>query len=731
MAATAETADEARRVLGKRLEARLHRDALSIWELRAASGGTLRRLSLEVPVSDGVERSTVEVELPVYLWTRAGERRGAIPSLELKMSLGSNTSLDATCLEHVCDALDPRERLEHLRQWLRDAPTSAEKAVRLERLELELEEVSNREREWARLPEGLASMATPLHREWDRRDAPRAFERDAEVDALSRHLAEDRREGLFLVGAPGVGKTSLVAELVHRILQGDVSPRLQELPVWRLDGRGGTSEVAGDWRERTGRLLDAIADVGGLLLVDDLVEWLAEARRFGEATHLSHMVLPRIRSGGLSLVAEARPDELGHLERHLPTLFRELRQMPLEPMSPEQTESILERVSFRLGRQQGVRLEADARRAVLELTERFRDRGALPGSAVDLAERTARTHRDRAVEDDGERPILRPDAVFESFASQTGLPRSVLDLETDFGPNGVRQQLERAVVGQPEAIEAMVDVVSLVRAGLNPPDRPIGSFLFVGPTGVGKTQTALALAEHLFGSEDRLLRFDMTEYQDVASAGRLVGHRRGAAGVLARRLREQPFRVLLLDEIEKAHPSLFDVLLQVLGEGRLTDGLGRTVSTNHCIVVMTSNVGSDDVPSVTETLDVDAHRRRHLDAVDEVFRPEFVGRLDEIVPFRPLDASTARRILDRALDEALQREGLARREIEVDVDDAVIDHLVDVGIDARYGARPLQRAVEERVVAPLGRWLARHPARTEARLRVHLGDDGPEITELD
>ncbi len=705
-----------------------HNGGTTLLSAEADASGELYHLSLTLPVSDGVTRHDIELDsIAVYVRSNSRGTRMALPRLDLDVEISPNVDLEEACLEQITRALNPRERLEALSPHREACREEASRDVELRALTVEREAAREPNVREEHLPSGVASRVVPLHQRWDRKDSPRAFERDREVETIIHHLSASRREGLLLVGAMGVGKTSLVAEVVHRILREEVPAELHDTPVWRLDEMPSAFDD-GTWRERTEHLLEAIGSRGGMLVVDHLVEWVDEARQFGEASHLEHVLIPHLRTGDLECVTEARPGELGYLERYVPTLFGELRRLSVDAISPSRTETVLERVSFRLGRQQGARLDTEARRAVIEVTERFQAHAELPGPAVDLAERTARTYRDDAIDVGDDRPVLRPRHVFEAFSSQTGLPVSVLDLEMSFSPDDVRAHVEREIVGQPEGIEAIVDVVNVVRAGLNPPGRPIGSYLFVGPTGVGKTQTALALADYLFGSEERLLRFDMTEYQHARSAGRLVGRRQGERGELARHLRDQPFQVLLLDEIEKAHPSIFDLLLQVLGEGRLTDGVGRTVSTRHCIVIMTSNVGTDEVSSLEFQGNPEAHRQHYLDEVESFFRPEFIGRLDDIVPFRPLDASVARSIVEQALDEALAREGITRRRLDVDVDEAMFDYLVQVGVDARYGARPLRRAVEEHVVAPLGAWLSSHPNRTDTTLRVQLSDeDEPEI----
>ena len=273
----------------------------------------------------------------------------------------------------------------------------------------------------------------------------------------------------------------------------------------------------------------------------------------------------------------------------------------------------------------------------------------------------------------------------------------------------------------------MVDLVATVKSGLNDPYKPLSTFLFIGPTGVGKTQMAKTLAAYLFGDEARLIRFDMSEYSDLDGVVRLIGAF-NQDGELTRRVREQPFSVVLLDEFEKASPRIYDIFLQVLGEGRLTDAAGKTTFFHNAILVLTSNLGGGSKAfrppgfAVGETIDpkvINATLKEHyLDQVEQYFRPEFVNRLDKIVVFGQLSPSAVRDIARRELNEILLRDGITRRNILVEMDEAVIDLVLERGYSAEYGARPLKREIERRVVAPMARSLAQRSAQDQTLLRV-------------
>ena len=320
-----------------------------------------------------------------------------------------------------------------------------------------------------------------------------------------------------------------------------------------------------------------------------------------------------------------------------------------------------------------------------------------------------------------------------TFAERTGLPLLLLSDEVPLRTGDVRAFFEARVLGQDEAVEAMVDLVTVAKSGLQDPNKPLGSFFFVGPTGVGKTELTKALAEFLFGSSDRVIRFDMAEHGSGDALPRLIGtawHSNGE-GELTRRVREQPFCVLLLDEIEKAHRDVFDALLSALGEGRLTDANGRTADFRNAIVVMTSNLGAGQgsaavgFSAADAAAEADRLRRHFVEQAEKFFRPEFFNRIDRVLPFHALDPETVRRIARRELGRLLMREGITRRRLLVEIDDAVVERLAESGFHPHYGARPLQREIERAVIQPLARLIVEQ--RPSAGDLVRFTCDGDEI----
>jgi ATP-dependent Clp protease ATP-binding subunit ClpC len=297
----------------------------------------------------------------------------------------------------------------------------------------------------------------------------------------------------------------------------------------------------------------------------------------------------------------------------------------------------------------------------------------------------------------------------------------LIDPSVRLDPDEVLARLKERVVGQDEAMALLRNLVVTLKTGLCDPSRPLGAYLLLGPTGVGKTESALSLAAYLFGDEKRLTRFDMAEYAAPGSAFRLTAAGAGQ-GSLTARVREQPFGVVLLDEIEKADGGVHDLLLQLLGEGRLTDAHGRTVSFRNTVVLLTSNLGAESSGRTFGFGGASADARGHyLAAATQFFRPELVNRLDQIVAYHPLTPAEVKAIAVRVLERAVRREGLARRGVSVRWSPEVVDRLAELGFDPRYGARPLKRAVEQHVVAPLAALLAK--AGTGAPKSIHLSVD--------
>jgi len=546
----------------------------------------------------------------------------------------------------------------------------------------------------------------------------RAYRRDKEVEEILAIIASERRPSLLLIGPPGAGKTAIVHEVARRIRRKECPEVLHNRQVWAVTGSSliaGCSYV-GEWEGKLSNVVQEVRKKRHILFVEDVASLAEEGRWSRGDTNMADFLKPHVQSGDVIVIGESTPARLRRAEQLTPGFVAHFRTLEVAPTSEADTLSILTHVARELERSEEVRIAPAALEAAVELTNRFLPYRAQPGKAIVLLEQTVGDfvgQRKPTTSGEAEqRPLTRRDVV-ATFTRQTGLPDFIVSDDVPLELAAVRTHFAERVIGQEAAVDTMTDLIATIKAGLSDPEKPLGSFFFIGPTGVGKTQLAKTLASYLFGDERRVIRFDMSEYSDPIGARRLIGlPGSGEEGELTRQVRAQPFCVLLLDEFEKADPQIYDLLLQVLGEGRLTDAGGRTTSFQNAIILLTSNLGgsareqrSIGLPTGSQAA-TGSDRQYWERKVKEYFRPEFVNRLDQIVVFNPLSPETMRRIARRELGEVLLREGLVRRNLLVEIDEQVIDLLMEQGFDSNLGARPLKRAIERLVVRPLARFLS-------------------------
>ncbi|MEU8587616.1 ATP-dependent Clp protease ATP-binding subunit [Streptomyces sp. NPDC048664] len=599
--------------------------------------------------------------------------------------------------------------------------------------------------------------------------------RDEEIEQTIEVLSRRGKNNPVLIGDAGVGKTAIVEGLAQRIAENDVPDILLGRRVLALDL---TAVVAGtryrgDFEERLTTIVGEIRARS-----DELIVFIDEMHTVvgagtgtdGGSMDAGNILKPALARGELHIVGATTLEEYRRIEKDAALARRFQPILVPEPTLPDAIE-ILRGLRDRYEAHHQVRYTDEALVAAVELSDRYLTDRHLPDKAIDLIDQagarvrlSARTKgtdvralereverltrdkdqavadesyeqatrlRDRITElkdridrtaddteaDEGQHLEVTAEAVAEVVSRRTGIPVSRLTEEEKKRLLGLEEHLHQRVVGQNEAVAVVADAVMRSRAGLSSPDRPIGSFLFLGPTGVGKTELARALAEVLFGSEERMVRLDMSEYQERHTVSRLVGAPPGyvgheEAGQLTEVVRRHPYSLLLLDEVEKAHPDVFNILLQVLDDGRLTDAQGRTVDFTNTVIAMTSNLGSEAITrrggsigfgSGGAEADEDARRDQILRPLREHFRPEFLNRIDEIVVFRQLSAEQLRRITDLMLDKTRRR--LHAQDIDVTFTERAVDWLAQRGFQPEYGARPLRRTIQREVDNQLSRLL--------------------------
>ncbi len=557
----------------------------------------------------------------------------------------------------------------------------------------------------------------------------KTYRRDGIIENILQTLAGMRNNSVLISGASETGKTSVLHEVVRRIQRKECDNTLQDREIWMLtpDRLIAGAQYIGTWEERLKDIVAECREKQHILFVEDLPGLIEIGRWSKSDQNVAQALKPHVEAGEIVLMGEASEDRLRMGEGQAPGFINLFRLLRLEPMSEDETLSVASHVARDLEREMGLRLEPSSVEAAVELARRFLPYRSFPGKAIRLLESAA---ADSKHERKGFlRPVVRREQVIATFAAQTGLPEFIVADSARLEADEVLKYFESCILGQDEAVHSMVDLIMTIKAGMNDPQKPLGTFMFIGPTGVGKTQMAKALSSYLFGDENRLLRFDMSEYIGADGVARLTGAF-NTEGELTRQVREQPFCVLLLDEFEKADPRIYDIMLQVFGEGRLTDANGRTTYFHNAIIIMTSNLGSNqralrspgfvrDAAGGDDDQVLETHFRSR---VEDYYRPEFVNRIDKIVAFKQLTLPALRQIAARELGEILLRDGITRRSILVEIDEPVIDLVLKEGYSPIYGARPLKREIERLVVSRMARALAQRNPDEQTLLRIFVED---------
>ncbi|MCS7277145.1 MAG: ATP-dependent Clp protease ATP-binding subunit [Dehalococcoidia bacterium] len=594
--------------------------------------------------------------------------------------------------------------------------------------------------------------------------------RDREIERVVQILSRRTKNNPVLIGEPGVGKTAIVEALAQRIIRGDVPEMLQGKRIVTLDigALVAGTKYRGEFEERLKKVIEELKTAGNCILFIDEMHMLVGAGAAEGAVDAANILKPSLARGEIQVIGATTLDDYRkHIEKDA-ALERRLQPIVVNEPTVEETLEILRGIKHRYEEHHGLFIADEALKAAAELAARYVPDRFLPDKAIDLVDEAAsrvrirRSYappslqeamkgleslrrekeqaiaqqqyeyaaelRDREVklqerikqleagwrsQRQEERPTVTAEDICEVVSMWTGIPVTRIASEESQRLLKMEEALHEKVIGQDEAIRTVARAVRRARAGLKDPRRPIGVFMFLGPTGVGKTYLARALAEFMFGSEDAMIRLDMSEFMEKHNVSRLIGAPPGYVGYedaaqLTDTVRRKPHCLILLDEIEKAHPDVFNMLLQIFDDGHLTDAKGRRVDFRNTIIIMTSNVGSDLIrkeqvlgfatkreEAQTFQEQYERMKEKVLQAMKQVFRPEFLNRLDAVVVFHPLTKEHIRKIVEKEIREIEQR--VALKGISIEITDAAKDWLGEKGFDPVFGARPLRRVLQNEI----------------------------------
>ncbi|WP_075491753.1 ATP-dependent Clp protease ATP-binding subunit [Enterococcus thailandicus] len=606
--------------------------------------------------------------------------------------------------------------------------------------------------------------------------------RSKEVKRVIQVLSRRTKNNPVLVGEPGVGKTAIAEGLAQKIILGEVPEEMRSKRLMMLDMGSlvAGTKYRGEFEDRMKKVIDEIYNDGQVILFIDELHTLIGAGGAEGAIDASNILKPALARGELQTIGATTLDEYQKYIEKDSALERRFARIQVEEPSAEEAEEILRGLRSRYEEHHGVAITDEALRAAVTLSVRYINSRQLPDKAIDLIDESAAkvrldqtsdvsesvvvkaeidrliSEKERAIQKQDfetaahlrnqekkatqklEKLLLIEEKNTSGYANRvtdedvatvvsewTGVPLQQLEKKESDRLLELETLLHERVVGQDEAVKAVSRAIRRARSGLKDPQRPIGSFMFLGPTGVGKTELAKALSEVMFGSEESLIRVDMSEFMEKYSTSRLIGSPPGyigydEGGQLTEKIRQKPYSVILLDEVEKAHPDVFNLLLQVLDDGHLTDSKGRKVDFRNTILIMTSNIGATQIREEKNvgfnvqdlTKDHKAMQKRILEELKKAFRPEFLNRIDETVVFHSLNKEEIREIVQIMSKAIVKR--LADQDIEVKITQAAIDIIGKAGFDPEYGARPIRRALQKEVEDRL----------SEALLsgEIHLGD---------
>lgn len=554
------------------------------------------------------------------------------------------------------------------------------------------------------------------------------YGREEEIQAVIISLCRRTKNNPILIGEPGVGKTAILEGLALEILQDRVPEALKGLTVRSLELSSLMNESEGSFITKLKNIIDELKKTLGqnLLFIDEFHTVVGAGSQNGESLDAGNVLKPSLSRGEIQLIGATTLDEFHEYIEQDRALERRTQPILIKEPTIAQAIEIVGQAKEIYEDYHNVSISHEAVCQAVKLSTRYIPDRFLPDKAFDLIDEAATIVSSKGQELVTEREIA------EVLKKQTGIPVTTVLKGNKERLNSLEERLHQRVKGQDEAIKAVVEVIKISQAGMQDENKPIGSLLFLGTTGVGKTELSKALAEGLFDDEEALIRFDMSEYSQKGDVTKLIGDRnRRSKGLLTEGVKRKPYSVILLDEIEKAHPDIYDLLLQVIDDGRLTDATGRLVSFKNTIVIMTTNIGQEKILTkaamkgslrhLTEREQIQFEASMEIELKTE-FRPEFLNRIEYKVIFNLLEREDLEEIVEKNMKEIEERTN--KKGLFLSYDPAVLDYLVDIGTDSKNGARPLERLLKRKIQAPISDIILKLPNIKAHQYVVHIRVEG-------
>ena len=547
--------------------------------------------------------------------------------------------------------------------------------------------------------------------------------RHNEVERAVQILCRRRKNNPLLVGEAGVGKTAIAEGMARKIVDGEVPEVLADAVIYALDlgALVAGTKYRGDFEKRLKAVLASLREEGNaILFIDEIHTIIGAGSASGGTMDASNLIKPALASGELRCIGSTTYQEYRGVFEKDRALARRFQKIDIDEPSVEETVQILKGLKPRFEEHHGVRYSAKALRTAAELADKYINDRHLPDKAIDVIDEAGA--RMKLLPESKRKKTIGVNEVEDVVARMARIPPRQVSVSDTEALKNLDSDLRAVIYGQDPAIDTVVSAIRLNRSGLGAEGRPVGSFLFAGPTGVGKTELSRQLARSL-GIE--LIRFDMSEYMERHTVSRLIGAPPGyvgfdQGGLLTEEINKHPHCVLLLDEIEKAHPDVFNLLLQVMDHGTLTDNNGRKADFRNVILIMTSNAGAQEISRASIGFVAQDHASDGMEAIKKVFSPEFRNRLDGIVHFASLGVESIQRVVDKFLFEL--EEQLMAKHVHLDVSDSVRSWLAEAGYDPKMGARPMARVIQEKIKRPLAEELLFGRLANGGRVRVDRAD---------